>query len=74
MVNISQSEVSVSVVINQSEAYLEYSRGHHKNDDAGGPEAAEEDEDREEDGREAGDHVLPQLLADDLVCLPVGVS
>ena len=53
---------------------LEYGGGHDEDNDAGGTEAAEEHKDGEEDGGEAGDHVLPELLADDLVGLPVGVS
>ena len=48
--------------------------GHTEDDDAGGAETAEEDQDSEEYRNERGQHVLVQLVPDNLVCLPVGIS
>ena len=42
--------------------------------DVGGAETAEEVKDSEEYRNERGQHVLVQLVPDNLVCLPVGIS
>ena len=54
--------------------HLDDGGGHTEDDDAGCPETAEEDQDSEEYRYERGQHVLVQLVPDNLVRLPVGIS